>query len=124
MSMPQSSDFVWTWNFILTLFLTVVILPAIAKMIVNSFKRHLDQRDMERSKKDEQIAILLAEKEANKEAAIREWRGRFEGTLCSVKKTVEEIKEDTNHRVYISDCKERHAEIWDAVDKMRDKIYK
>lgn len=118
--MPPSianEPFYWTWNFILTAFLTVVVLPTIAWMITNSFKRQFEARD----KKDEKIAILLAEKEASKEIAISEWRTRFSTTQCAIKEKLDELAENLHDKVDWRYCKEREGEIKQMIAKLDDR---
>jgi predicted type IV restriction endonuclease len=102
--MPQSivnEPFYWTWNFLLTAFLTVVVLPTVAWMITNSFKRQFAERD----KKDEKILTLLAEKEDEKtrhlaeldtikQADISAWRREFAFRQCEIKDKVQEIADN------------------------------
>jgi len=54
--MPHLGEFVWTWNIFFTLFLTLIVLPVLAKMITYSIKRQFENRDQ----KDKKIAELLA----------------------------------------------------------------
>jgi hypothetical protein len=82
-------------------------------------KRQFDKKD----KKDDKIALLIEQREAEKETAIREWRAEYKATLCSIKTTVETIKTDMNHRVHHDDCVREHKEVWDAVGEMRKEIY-
>jgi uncharacterized protein YpmS len=119
--MPQTianEPFYWTWNFILTLFLTVVVLPAVASMIVNSFKRQFEARD----KKDEKIATLLAEKDASKEISISEWRTRFSSTQCAIKEKLDELAENMHDKVDWRYCKEREGEIKQLISRLDDRM--
>jgi arginyl-tRNA synthetase len=118
----QQSEFVWTWNIFVTI-LVGMLVPIVSGMVVNSLKRHINRRNAEQDRKDDQIAELIAEKEAAKEIAISQWRQRFEGTLCAVKTTVDAIKTEMTHRVHTDDCKDKHTEMWEAVNDVRDKLY-
>jgi t-SNARE complex subunit (syntaxin) len=120
MAIPQAQDFVWTWNFILTAGLTIVVLPTLGKVIIVSIKRHLTEQDVERAKKDLEIKRLLLEREAEKEKHIKERWDSFTKTQCDIKTNLDSIakamvgKLDKGEH---EDTCEKHLDIiWDRLD--------
>ena len=110
-----------TWN----LFLTAVLVPgcffALKVSLHNMEKRRLDR--------EEKLADALAETERLKEAAIQEWRKHYttaldngSSTMCSIKRTVDEIKTSLHDKVDWQHCKhemERFEDRMKAVKELR-----
>lgn len=92
--MPQEP--LITWN----LLVSNLVIPLCLLILWGGIKRQFVQKDA----KDKQIEEL-------KDAAIKEWRLKFDTTLCSVKGTVDEIKEDMHRKVPFPYCEDREREI-------------
>jgi hypothetical protein len=106
----------WTWNFILTMILTFIILPVIATMIVNAIKRQFAERD----KKDEEIKTLLTDREAEKEKHIKERWDSFTRTQCDIKKNLDTIGKAMVAKLDKVDheetCEKHMDIIWERLD--------
>lgn len=98
---------VLTWN----LFLTAFLVPLSISLLYYGIRRLFAQRDQEQSEKDTQIKKLLAEREAEKEEAIREWRTRLADTQCAIKKKVDTIAEDMHKKVDWTYCEAKEKKI-------------
>lgn len=104
-----------TWN----LFLTAILVPGSTLAL----KQYLDMKDRKRESKEAAMAKLLAEKEALEDKALSEWRdsymktlGSLSSTLCSVKTTVEGMKEVSHHKVDLDECRRLSEEKWDRIN--------
>ena len=103
--------FEFTWN----LFLTALLVPGSTLAL----KQYLDRKDKKREVKELEIAKLTEEKEALKEKSLTEWRDSYtkslstlSTTLCSVKTTVEEMKESAHQKVNLDECHRISNEKW------------
>ena len=111
--MPQPNEIYWTWNFALTLILTIVVLPAISLMIVGSFKRQFQQQYDKNAKIAELLrdivdgkANALAEKEEIKSEHIEEWRMELKRTQDCIKTRLDEISKKIEEKVDWEHCYE------------------
>lgn len=104
-----------TWN--------LYVAPTISALSTAVILIFINRRFSSADKKDELIESLLAEKEQIKECAAKERWQRFDSTMCSVKTTVEGIKEDLSCRVSATDCNNKHDAVWEAINGIKDKVF-
>lgn len=98
------------------------VAPVVSALTTALIIFFIDRKFKGRDAKDEQIAELLAEREKEKEEVIKEWRVNYSTTLCGVKKTVDEIKNEMHQRVHITDCHDREREIDSLLSKHDERL--
>jgi hypothetical protein len=78
-----------TWNF----FLTLLLMPLCVVLLGSYINQKMKKYNEEKNDKDNTIAKLLTDKEAKKEAEIREWRETYTRNQCEIKIAVADIRE-------------------------------
>jgi hypothetical protein len=112
--MPGQDQIYWTWNF----FLTVFLVPLGLGLLWIAIKRQFTTRD----KKDEAISKLLEEREAEKEAHIRERWATFQQTQCAIKEKLDDVSKDLNNKVDWAFCHDKETEISRKLDRLDDRM--
>jgi predicted transcriptional regulator len=113
-----------TWN----LFTTPVVV-AISTLLLARWLNNRDTKREEKGKKvaleketkDQEIAQLLAQLEAEKEKASAAWRKTQTDTLCKVKSVLEEHLDRLSGKVDKDDCEKVHKATWDAIRDIRNR---
>jgi len=120
--MPHLGEFVWTWNIFFTLFLTLIVLPVLAKMITYSIKRQFENRDQKDKKIAELLALIvngkakaLADKEDIKADHLDEWRQELKHVQNNIKDRLDEIVIKLEGRVDWDHCNAKMEKIEDRL---------
>jgi hypothetical protein len=107
-----------TLDIFLYLILTLMVMPLCVLLLWGAIKRQFAERD----KKDDRISVLLEEREADKEAAIHEWRERFSRTQDCIKASLDEIERSLGDKVTWAHCKERESEMTRKYERLDNKL--
>jgi hypothetical protein len=108
----------FTLDIFLYLILTLMVMPLSVLLLWGAIKRALKERD----KKDDRITELVEQREADKEAAIHEWRDRFSRTQDCIKASLDEIEKTLGDKVTWDHCKEREAEMTRKYERLDNKL--
>jgi hypothetical protein len=105
--MPQPSEFVITWNLIVS----NIFVPLCLALLWYGIKRQFERKD----EKDKQIDEL-------KEAAIAEWRTRFSKCQFDIKGDVANINTKLDSKVDKDICQVREENINHKLERIEDQI--
>jgi hypothetical protein len=108
----------FTLDIFLYLILTLMVMPLSVLLLWGAIKRALKERD----KKEDRISELVEQREADKEAAIHEWRDRFSRTQDCIKASLDEIEKTLGDKVTWDHCKEREAEMTRKYERLDNKL--
>jgi hypothetical protein len=111
---PQSL----TLDVFLYLIITLMVMPLSVLLLWGAIKRQFKERD----KKDDRISELVEQREADKEAAIQEWRERFSRTQDCIKITLDEIEKSLGDKVTWAHCRERESEMTRKYERLDNKL--
>jgi flagellar biosynthesis/type III secretory pathway M-ring protein FliF/YscJ len=98
--MPQTQDFLWTWN----LLVSNLFIPLCLALLWFGIKRQFEKKDA----KDKLIEDM-------KESAILEWRTRFSTNQCAIKEKLEDMSKDLNDKVDWTHCNHEMEKLEDRV---------
>jgi hypothetical protein len=99
------------WN----LYFTPIVVAVATGIILLYITRLFRKQDF----KEEKIENLLAEAIVLKEKNVEQWRKTFIDNQCQIKDAVERIEASLQLKVEKTDCKDRHDDTWDAINKLR-----
>lgn len=102
-----------TWN----LYFTPLAVGTSTGIIVFYISRLFKKQDA----KDRKIENLLAEAILLKEQNTIEWRKTYSSTIERIKETLDHIEESLLVKVDKPDCIRETSDIWDAVNKIRER---
>lgn len=102
---------VLTWN----LFWTTIVVPISVFLLgwyINRLEKTKETRENIQKRLEEENQRLIADE-------LKSWRERFATTLCTVKKTVENIDLRLDGKQETANCIKMNDDVWEAINSVR-----